>query len=56
MFERIINKLAGDYNQKQIEELQPLVDEINALYVQWDDLSNDQIKAKTDEFKSRLDN
>ncbi len=54
MFDRIINKLAGDYNQKQIDAIQPLVQQINTLYAEWDSLSDEQIQAKTGEFQSRL--
>ena len=54
MLDRIVNKISGDYNQKQIDEVQPLVDQINTLYEQWHDLSDDQIREKTLEFKNRI--
>ena len=54
MFGKIINLIAGDYNQKQLNKLQPLVRQINEYSTQFDALSDDQIKAKTAEFKERL--
>ena len=54
MFNRIIEKLAGDHNQKQIDAILPIVAQINELYESWHDLSDVQIQAKTDEFKARL--
>jgi len=46
--------IAGDYNQKQLNTYLPLIKEINQYSTQFDALSDDQIKAKTQEFKERL--
>ena len=54
MFEKIINFIAGDYNQKQLNKYLPLITQINQYSDQFDSLSDDQIKAKTQEFKDRL--
>ena len=54
MFEKIISFIAGDYNQKQLNKLRPLVKKINEFSTEFDTLSDDQIKAKTQEFKDRL--
>lgn len=56
MFEKIINFVAGDYNQKQLNKLLPLVKSINEFSQSFDALSDDDIKAKTQEFKDRLAN
>jgi len=53
-FGRILNKIAGDYNEKQLKEIAPMVIQINSFYEDWHSLTDDQIKAKTDEFKQRL--
>ncbi len=50
----ILNKIAGDYNQRQINKILPLVKKINEIDKSWDSLSDEQIKAKTEEFKQRL--
>ena len=54
MFEKIINFIAGDYNQKQLNKFLPLIKDINQYSIQFDAFSDDQIKAKTQEFKDRL--
>lgn len=54
MLQRIVKKLAGDYNAKQLTKLSPMVDKINGYYESWHELSDEQIQKKTDEFKERL--
>jgi preprotein translocase subunit SecA len=43
-----------DSNEKEIKRLQPLVEEVNALEDEFSKLSNDELRAKTAEFKSRV--
>ncbi len=50
-----LHKLFPDQNKKVIKSLQPLVDRINQLEVEFEKISNDGIKDKTTEFKSRLE-
>jgi preprotein translocase subunit SecA len=50
----IINKIVGNYNDKQLNKLAPLVNRINEYYDAWHTLTDDQIQAKTPEFKDRL--
>jgi len=54
MFNRISNLIWWDYNQKQINTIRPIVNKINERYEKYDSLTDDQIKAKTPEFKERL--
>ncbi len=54
VFNSILGAIAGDYNQRQLNKIQPLVKKINELDTQWDSLSDEQIKSKTAEFKDRL--
>ncbi|MEI6118868.1 MAG: hypothetical protein WCP92_06710 [bacterium] len=54
MFGKLMSFIAGDYNQKQLNTYLPLIKEINQYSTQFDTLSDDQIKAKTQEFKERL--
>ncbi|MCF8354802.1 MAG: preprotein translocase subunit SecA [Melioribacteraceae bacterium] len=49
-----MKKLFGDKNTKAMKELWPIVDEINAEYEKLQSLSDDELRAKTDEFKSRI--
>lgn len=54
MFGKLISLIAGDYNQKQLKKLQPIIKKIGEFFTEFDSLSDDQIKAKTQEFKDRL--
>ncbi|MFW6268881.1 MAG: preprotein translocase subunit SecA [Bacillota bacterium] len=53
MLKSILNFFRDD-NQVELEKLQPIVDKINSLEPDIKDLSDAQLKAKTDEFKKRL--
>ncbi|MFB0557254.1 MAG: preprotein translocase subunit SecA, partial [Dehalococcoidia bacterium] len=43
-----------DSNEKQLQRLQPTVDEINSLEPEFEKLTDAELRAKTDEFKARL--
>ncbi len=49
-----LTKIFGDPNAKVLKEIQPLVDQINALEPEMQKLDMIALKAKTDEFKKRL--
>ncbi len=51
----IAKKVFGTPNDRKIKATRPLVDRINALEPEFKALSDDQIKAKTREFKERLE-
>ncbi|MBI2415747.1 MAG: preprotein translocase subunit SecA [Candidatus Kerfeldbacteria bacterium] len=50
----LLTKLFGDPSAKAIKQLQPVVQRITALEAQFQSLSDDELKAKTVEFKQRL--
>ena len=52
----IVKKIFGTKNQRDIKKLQPLVDRINQLEIEYQALSEEQLKAKTEEFRARLKN
>jgi preprotein translocase subunit SecA len=56
MFNWILSLITGNYNQKEIDKLLPIVHKTNIISAEYDALSDDQIKAKTQEFKDRLAN
>ena len=56
MFNRIISKIAWDYNSRMLKKIYPLVDEINLCYEKLNSLSDEEIKAKTAEFKLQIAN
>src|SRR4030043_203943 len=55
MFKKILGFI-GDSNDRELNRLKPTVDKINALEPQFEKLSDDDLRAKTTEFKARLAN
>ena len=51
---KFLSKLIGDPNEKEIKHLLPIVEEVNALEPETQALSDEELRAKTDEFKQRL--
>ncbi|MCK0071123.1 preprotein translocase subunit SecA [Kordiimonas laminariae] len=52
---KIAKKLFGSANDRYLAKLQPKVDAINALEPEMEQLSDDALKAKTQEFRDRLE-
>ncbi len=50
----IITKIFGTKHDRDVKKLRPLIDEINEEYEKLAALSDDELKAKTEEFKKRL--
>ncbi len=55
MFKNIFRKIGGDPFRKDIERLAKIVDEINQLEQPYEALSSEDLKAKTGEFRQRLE-
>ncbi|HZW39892.1 MAG TPA: preprotein translocase subunit SecA [Ignavibacteriaceae bacterium] len=49
-----LKKIFGDKHSKDVQILQPIVDEINEEYEKIKGLSDDELKAKTVEFKQKI--
>ena len=54
MLKKFVKIVGGDQNQREIEKLSYVADEVNALESQFEVLSDDALVAKTDEFRSRI--
>ncbi|MFN8587076.1 MAG: preprotein translocase subunit SecA [Candidatus Eisenbacteria bacterium] len=54
MFESLLKSIFGSKHDREIKRVQPIVEEINRLYGEYDALSDEQLAAKTTEFKERL--
>ena len=55
MLGKFVKAVAGSRpHQREIEKLSGLVEEINALDAEFEQLSDEALRAKTDEFKSRI--
>ena len=50
----LFDKLFGTRSQRELKKIQPIVDKILALEEEYKNLSEEQLKAKTPEFKERL--
>ncbi len=51
---KLLTKIVGDPNEKELKKLQPLVDDINDLEPEFQALSDEELKEKTVEFRQRL--
>ena len=51
----VFDKIFGTRSQREIKKIQPTVDKILALEDEYKALSEEALKAKTAEFKNRLD-
>ena len=54
MLKSFVKLFSGDTTKKTVEEYRPLVEQVNALEAQFESLSDDALRAKTDEFKGRI--
>jgi len=54
MFAKVAAKLFGTKHEREIKKLQPIVEEINRIYEDYHKLSDEELQAKTPEFKQRL--
>ena len=52
----IITKMFGTYSERQIKKIVPIVDQIDALSLEYEAKSDSELRAKTDEFKERIAN
>ncbi|MDO4621369.1 MAG: preprotein translocase subunit SecA [Eubacteriales bacterium] len=53
---KLSEKLFGTHSERELKRIKPLVDKIEALRPAMQGLSDDELKAKTTEFKERLSN
>ncbi len=54
MFESLLKSVFGSKHDRELKRVQPIVDEINRICGEWDALSDEQLQAKTPEFRQRL--
>ncbi len=55
MFSKILTKVIGSRNDRTLRKLRKIVDQINKLEPQFESLQDEELKAKTIEFRSRLE-
>src|SRR5947208_16751868 len=54
MLGTLLAKVIGTQNERELKKLRPLVEQVNALEPALKQLSDDQLRAKTAEFRQRL--
>ena len=54
MIGNLIKKVFGSKNDRELKRIQPIVDKINILEPEFQKLTDEQLKAKTGEFRERL--
>src|SRR5690625_283106 len=50
---KLVKKIFGDSNQRQLNRIQKIVDEIEALEPKYESFSDDELQQMTDQFKER---
>ncbi len=55
MLGSIIKKIVGSKNERELKRIQPLVQRVNDLESKVQPLNDDQLRARTGEFKERID-
>ena len=50
----LLTKIFGTHSERELKKITPIVDKIEALEAEYKKLSDEQLKAKTGEFKARL--
>ena len=54
MIQRILKKILGDTNKNVFKDINPLVDKAKEEFAKIQGISNDELRAKTAEFKARI--
>ncbi|MBI5836610.1 MAG: preprotein translocase subunit SecA [Candidatus Eisenbacteria bacterium] len=54
MFSSLLTKLFGTKYDRDVRRIQPIVDEIHRFYAEFESLTEEQLRAKTGEFRARL--
>ena len=55
MFKKLVSKIVGDPNQKIIQDLQPIVDEVAALEPKYQAMTDEALKGETAVLKQQLE-
>ena len=54
MLQKFVKAFGGDPNKREIEKTTDIVDQVNDLEAEFEALSDEALRAKTDEFRQRL--
>ena len=54
MIQKALAKVFGTSNEREVKRLRPRMDQVNVLNAQTEQLTDEQLRAKTDEFRKRI--
>ncbi len=54
MISALAKKIFGTQNERELKAIQPIIVKINSMEAEFEKLSDEQLRAKTEEFKARL--
>lgn len=54
MIGKLFQKIFGTKQERDIKKIEPIVDKVNEFYDKFDSLTEDELRAKTDEFRQRI--
>ena len=54
MLKFISKLLGGNKSEKDVAQIRPIVEKINGYFNQYQSLTNDELRNKTQEFKNRI--
>jgi len=54
LIDKVISKVFGTRNEREVKRMRPIVEQINALEPALEKLSEEQLRAKTEEFRARI--
>ncbi len=54
MIGKLVTKVFGSKHERDVKRIMPLVEQINAYYEELHSLSDEELRAKTDEFRARI--
>src|ERR1041385_8496718 len=55
MLENLLKSVFGSRHDREVRRAQPIVAEINRLFADWETLSDEELRAKTQDFKARFE-
>lgn len=50
----ILDKLFGNYTERELKKIYPIADKVAALEAEYAAKTDEELRAKTDEFRQRL--
>jgi preprotein translocase subunit SecA len=54
LIQQALAKVFGTSNEREVKRLRPLMEQVNSLDAQTEQLTDEQLRAKTDEFRKRI--